>query len=177
MELVQFVTWFLSLLTVVTQVVIIAVLAAMAMKKKHGFLTVLKHKAISLSFAIAATGMAGSLFYSEIAGYAPCQLCWFQRILMYPMAILFLVAWLHKDKGISRYAIWLAGPGALLSGYHYLGQLGMAGNLPCPVVGYSISCAKVFFMTFGYITFPLMAFTAFTALFILQWINLMSDNT
>ncbi|OGY68707.1 MAG: hypothetical protein A3B94_01990 [Candidatus Jacksonbacteria bacterium RIFCSPHIGHO2_02_FULL_43_10] len=105
--------------------------------------------------------MLGSLFYSEIAGYEPCQLCWWQRILMYPQVILLGVAWLKEDQGIVLYSIALSSLGALIAGYNYLLQIGFVPSIGCSAVGYSINCSQRFVMQFGYITIPMMALTAF----------------
>lgn len=52
-----------------------------------------------LAFAVAATAMAGSLYFSEVAGFVPCVLCWYQRIAMYPLAIILLIAAIRHDPG------------------------------------------------------------------------------
>lgn len=118
-------------------------------------------RVLVLALIVALTSTLGSLFYSEIAGYHPCKLCWFERIFMYPQVILFAVALWKKDKNAIYYSFPLSILGLLLSGYHYLLQRGVAPELNCDAVGYSPSCAKVFVMEFGYITIPLEAFTGF----------------
>ena len=105
--------------------------------------------------------MTGSLIYSDVIGYEPCKLCWFQRIFMYPQVFLLALALWKKDKNIIDYTALLSIFGAIIAGYHYLLQLGIAPDLSCGAVGYSVSCAQRFVMNFGYITLPLMAFTAF----------------
>lgn len=120
--------------------------------KKHG---------LGLAFFIALASTLGSLFYSEIVGYEPCVLCWYQRIFMYPQVVLLGLAMFKKDLSIIKYSISLSVIGAILAGYHYLLQLNIIKVLPCPAVGYSVSCSKLFVMQFGYITIPLMSFTAF----------------
>lgn len=133
-------------------------------KKLNG--VIFSHQLLfSLIISLAAT--LGSLFYSDIAGYDPCKLCWYQRIFMYPQPFLLWLAMRKKDLKILRYTVILSIFGALLSGYHYLLQLNFVPNLPCSAVGYSISCSQRFVMQFGYITIPLMAFTAFALLIIL----------
>ena len=44
------------------------------------------------AFVVAAIATGGSLFFSQVAGFVPCELCWFQRICMYPLSILTLFA-------------------------------------------------------------------------------------
>lgn len=117
--------------------------------------------ALGCSFLVALIATLGSLFYSEIAGYEPCKLCWFQRIFMYPQVVLLGIALWKKDPGVTRYLLALSIIGGAIAGYHYLLQIGVAPELPCSAVGYSVSCSQRFVLQFGYITIPLMAFTAF----------------
>ncbi|OIP79936.1 MAG: hypothetical protein AUK21_02390 [Parcubacteria group bacterium CG2_30_48_51] len=124
--------------------------------------------AVLFSFIIATAATLGSLFYSEIAGYEPCKLCWFERIFMYPQSLVFLVALWKRERVILRYALLLSLIGCGISLYHYLMQIGFAPSLSCEVVGYSASCAQRFVLQFGYVTIPFMAFSAFLLLALLQ---------
>lgn len=113
------------------------------------------------AFLVALTATLGSLFYSEVAGYEPCRLCWYQRILMYPQTLLLGMAWVKRDRNIRDYCLVLSGLGAALAAYHYSLQLNVISGVSCPVVGYSVSCSQRFAMEYGYVTIPLMALTAF----------------
>lgn len=117
----------------------------------------------SLHFALIVSLVAtlGSLFYSEIAKYDPCKLCWFQRIFMYPQVFLLSLGILKKDKNITDYSILLSVIGGLIAVYHYYLQRGGASIFPCSAVGYSVSCSQNFVMEYGYITIPMMSLTAF----------------
>src|SRR5581483_10744103 len=75
-------------------------------------------RAIFLSFLVALAATAGSLFYSDIAGFQPCLLCWWQRIFLYPQVILLLVAFLKKDQLMRLHSIILSSIGALIAIYH-----------------------------------------------------------
>ena len=158
--LVSSVNQILSLLTITGQIIIVSVLIILLLKNKI-ISDLIGKEAILFSFAVSLIATLGSLFYSEIAGFEPCKLCWFQRILMYPQIILLGLAILRKDKNIISYTFWLSVIGAVIAGYHYLLQIGVAPNLYCSAVGYSVSCSQRFAMNFGYITIPMMAFTAF----------------
>lgn len=164
----------LSLLAVVSQVAIIVFFISCFLSKnmRQKLMIFAGKKAILFSFIVALLATSGSLFYSEIAGFEPCKLCWFQRILMYPQVIIFGIALLRRRKSVSDYAITLSSIGLLISGYHYLLQRGMVPAASCSAVGYSVSCSKVFIMNFGYITIPMMAFTAFLLILLLQIIGL-----
>ena len=134
-------------------------------------LGVFKNNYLILAFIVALAATLGSLFYSEIAGYEPCKLCWFQRIFMYPQVFLLGLALYKKDLGMAPYSLLLSSVGAVIAFYHYLLQLNIAPSLPCSAMGYSVSCSQVFVMNFGYITIPLMAFSAFVLLIFLALIN------
>lgn len=121
----------------------------------------LSRDSLRLAFAVALAATLGSLFYSEVAGFAPCGLCWYQRILMYPQAVILgLAAW-KNDKNIAPYSLVLSLIGAVIAAYHYYIQVGGAPVTSCSLVGYSASCSAKFAMQFGYITIPLMSLTAF----------------
>ena len=72
------------------------------------------------AFVVAAIGTGGSLFLSEIAGFVPCDLCWFQRVCMYPLSLLLLFAAYHNDYRVTRYLLPFPLVGACVSIYHLL---------------------------------------------------------
>lgn len=118
------------------------------------------------AFIAASGAVAASLIYSEIAGYAPCVLCWWQRVFLYPLVPLLALALFRKDHGAVRYGWALAVPGTLLALYHtVLSYVSTDGA--CDPSG--VSCAARYVWEFGYVTIPLMSLTAFvlilTALF------------
>lgn len=159
MTLVATVNLILALLTVLGQVIILLLALSMVSRwtKILGFFG---RNAALFSFIVALAATLGSLFYSEVAGYEPCKLCWFQRIFMYPQVIILGIALWRKNY--EKYnSLVLSVVGAAVAGYHYLLQIGVAPELPCAAVGYSATCSQRFVMNFGYITIPLMAFTAF----------------
>ncbi|MEK7541011.1 MAG: disulfide oxidoreductase [Patescibacteria group bacterium] len=160
MELISTVNQILLILTVAGQI-IAAVLIVSFLIKQRTILNFFAKYALVFSFIVALVATVGSLFYSEVAGYEPCKLCWFQRILMYPQVIILAMALLKKDNKVASYSIALSFLGVLISGYHYLLQLGVGPSISCSSIGYSINCAQKFVMGFGYITIPMMAFTAF----------------
>ncbi len=120
-----------------------------------------KHK-MKFATAAAVLATAGSLFFSEIAGYEPCKFCWLQRIFMYPLAIMLPLALWKKDTNVKRYAFPLALIGLPIAGYHYglqvYAKLNPAFVDSCSATG--VSCAMGSF-TWGFISIPLMAFVAF----------------
>ena len=160
MELIPAVNQTLALLTIAGQIIIVVLLVSFAAKRHEALNFFAKH-ALTFSLLVAFTATLGSLFYSEIVGYQPCRLCWWQRIFMYPQAVLLGIAWLKKDQGIVLYSVALSSLGALIAGYNYLLQIGLAPAISCSAAGYSISCSQRFVMQFGYITISMMALTAF----------------
>lgn len=162
-------TQILSILTVIAQIqiLILVLLITKDRSRKSNFLKYMSKYADKFTFLIALVSTLGSLYYSEVAHFEPCKYCWFQRILMYPLTIIMYVAIKTKDKYVSKYVLPMSGIGTLLAGYHYLTQIGWLPST-CVASGYSVGCAKVFVMTFGYITIPMMAFTAFLFIFVLQ---------
>jgi len=156
------ITTILSLLTIVGQLAIIKFLVIIIFFPNHKYRELIRKYAPHLALVAVTIATLGSLFYSEIAGYEPCKLCWFQRILIYPQVILLITAFAKKRAGaMLAYTLPLSVIGGLIAIYHYLLQLGVVSGVACSAVGYSVSCAQNFVMTYGYITIPLMAVTTF----------------
>jgi disulfide bond formation protein DsbB len=131
--------------------------------------------AILLGFLVAFLATAGSLFYENIAGFAPCLLCWWQRIFLYPQALLLFIAliWRGRDAGARTLArinsIVLSLIGVSISIYQTLLQAGAIGNdlIPCDATG--VSCQHVYFINYGYVTIPAMALTAFALIILFMY--------
>ncbi len=105
-----------------------------------------------------------SLFYSEVIGYPPCELCWIQRIFLYPQLILFGLGLYKKDKSIIDYSLVFAIFGAITSVYHIYIENGGVSSLNCGVINSGaisgqVSCAIRYVYEFGYITIPVMCLT------------------
>ena len=134
--------------------------------KDNKFLAFLKKNFLILGFIISFAAMAFSLFYSQVLNYAPCYLCWLQRIFMFPQVLLFLVAYIKKDVKIDRYAFPLLVIGSFISLYqNYLYYFGGSGNI-CDPSG--VSCVQRLVSEFGgYISIPMMALTTFFVLMVL----------
>ncbi len=112
-----------------------------------------------LAFVVACTAMLGSLYYSEVAHFIPCTLCWYQRILMYPLVPLTLVGILRQDDGLPGYVLPLSIVGIGVSSYHYLIELGVFSHPALCAVG--VPCNVRWVNYFGFVTIPFMALTAF----------------
>jgi len=122
---------------------------------------------IGLILAFVASAL--TLVYSEVFGIPPCPLCWWQRIFMYPQIVLFALALYLRERTVALYSIVLSILGAGVALYHHALQVAPPGTLPCPAEG-EVSCSQVFLFELGYITYPLMAFTAFAFLIVVMLI-------
>ena len=115
--------------------------------------------ALGLAALVAIVATAGSLYFSEVAGYLPCALCWYQRIAMYPLAVVLPMAAVRADGAIRPYAAALAGIGAAIAAYHALLQ--RLPGLPSTSCSLDNPCSAIHFERFGFITLPVMALIGF----------------
>jgi disulfide bond formation protein DsbB len=115
-----------------------------------------------LAWLIAGVATAGSLYFSETAKFVPCKLCWFQRIAMYPLALMLLIAALRRDEGIRLYAVAVASVGAVISAYHYL--IEWQPSLDTGSCDITAPCTVPWFRQFGFVSLPLMALCGFAAI-------------
>jgi disulfide bond formation protein DsbB len=118
-----------------------------------------------LAFLVAATATGGSLFYSEIAGFVPCELCWYQRICMYPLTILTLLPALASDYRIARYLLPLPVVGACVSVYQILIEQGVVSQSQACLISAPGGCATKWTDELGYLTIPVLTLTAFALVF------------
>ncbi|MFH2019925.1 MAG: disulfide oxidoreductase [archaeon] len=118
----------------------------------------IKKHYLAFAIIVAIIGTLGSLFFSEIAHFEPCKLCWFQRIFYYPLTIVFGIGLFYKDKNTYRYAVALSAIGAVFAAYHYIIQR-LSIQTTCSVG--AVSCTTIEMFKFGYVTFPMMALTGF----------------
>jgi disulfide bond formation protein DsbB len=120
-----------------------------------------------LAFLVALTATLGSLYYSEIRHFTPCTLCWYQRILMYPMVIIALVGIVERDEFLPAFVLPFSIIGMLVSGYHYLVEWGVAESPTACAV--TIPCNFRWVNYFGFISIPLMALTAFVLITVIMF--------
>ncbi len=119
-----------------------------------------------LALVVAATATFGSLYFSEIAGFIPCTLCWYQRILMYPLTLITLVGVIEQDELLPYYVLPFSIIGMGVSGYHVLIQKGLFSTPGTCTVG--IPCSLSYVNYLGFITIPVLAFTAFVLITVLM---------
>jgi disulfide bond formation protein DsbB len=116
--------------------------------------------AVPLAWLVAAVATFGSLYYSEIADFVPCTLCWYQRICMYPLALVLAVATVRRDRSVRFYAGPLAAVGAVIASYHSWIQAfpPEGGTSFCTL---DAPCTERYVWEFGFVSLPLMAFCGF----------------
>lgn len=164
MVLAQFISELLIFLTLVSGIALVLFLVLIGINRnKENFISDIKNwvgkNSLWIGFIVTLVATLGSLFYSNIMMYEPCKLCWFQRIFMYPLPLLFGIAIQKKDSGVRKYAIPMAIIGSLISIYHYVQQI-IEKSVGCDV-GSAVDCAVKYTFDYGYITIPMMALTAF----------------
>ena len=123
-----------------------------------------------LAFVVAATATAGSLYFSEVAHFLPCRLCWFQRVAMYPLSVVLLVGAIRRDPGLRWYVGPIALVGAGVAAYHTL--LEWKPELDtgaCEVFG--PSCTDIWFKEFGFLTLASMALIGFLTILLLMFLR------
>src|SRR5438876_2562355 len=118
-----------------------------------------------LAFVVAAIATGGSLFFSEIAHFVPCELCWFQRICMYPLSITTLLAAVTADRRAARYLLPLPLVGAGVSVYHLLVENKVVAEAQICQISAPGGCALKWINEFGYMTIPTLALTGFALTF------------
>lgn len=124
-------------------------------------------KELWAAWVVALVATLGSLYYSEVADFVPCRLCWFQRIAMYPLAALLLLAALRRDvRGGAIYAIPLTLVGIGVAIYHiYIEHHPEAETAGCKI---GAPCSVKWIEELGYVTIPVLALTGFAAVLALS---------
>lgn len=137
--------------------------------KRDGFRETVQEVGPIVAMTVAWIAMLGSLYYSEIAGFVPCKLCWYQRILMYPLALVILIGVIRHDDYLPGYVLPFSLLGMGVSTYHYLIQQGLFGQSDACTIG--IPCTLRYVDYAGFVTIPLMALTAFVLITVLMLVT------
>jgi disulfide bond formation protein DsbB len=155
------VTTFLSLLALVAGAGALGTLVIALGRGRDGYLGVaLRRSALGLAATVAVVAIAGSLYLSEGAHFQPCRLCWYQRIAMYPLAVVLVIAAFRRDDSVRWYALPLAIGGLAISLWHLgVEHLGV-GEGACELAN---PCSIRWVEHFGFVTIPFMAACGFAA--------------
>ena len=126
-----------------------------------------------LAATVATVCTVGSLYYSEIAGYLPCELCWFQRICVYPLSATLIIAAVRRDRDIWRYVVVPAAVGLVIAVYHTQLQAFPEQKSFCPT---EVPCTARYVWEFGFVSLPFMALTAFVFILLMMRVSTLPQS-
>ena len=127
-----------------------------------------KENYLLAAWSVALIATLGSLYFSEVMKFIPCELCWYQRIFMYPQVFLLAMAFVRKEFMIARYTLMLSVIGGTISLYHYLIQKVTFFRDTAPSCGI-VPCTGDYLNWLGFITIPLLALIAFIFIGIISY--------
>jgi disulfide bond formation protein DsbB len=166
------VSLFLALLALLAEIATVVLVAALVVRAARpgtgwvaGLLDGVRPVALGVAAVVAIVSMLGSLYYSEVANFPPCRLCWFQRIGMYPLAVILPLAAWRRDRAVRWYALPLAVGGGLVSVYHLL--IERYPSLESGSCDPTNPCSIIWVERFGYLTIPTMALSGFALIAVL----------
>lgn len=166
------VSLFLALLALLAELAAAVLLAAMVVRAARPrarwpteLLSAVRPVALVGAAAVAIVSTLGSLYYSEVANFPPCRLCWFQRIGMYPLAVILPLAAWRRDWSVRWYALPLAVGGGLVSVYHVL--IERYPSLESGSCDPTNPCSIIWVERLGYLTIPTMALSGFALIAVL----------
>jgi disulfide bond formation protein DsbB len=115
---------------------------------------------------VASISAMGSLFFSQVMEFAPCVLCWYQRICLFPLVIILAVGLFPFDKNVVKFALPLGIVGWLLAFYHSLLYAGIIPEniQPC---SQGVSCTEEYIDLFGFLSIPMLSLLSFTTITVL----------
>jgi disulfide bond formation protein DsbB len=163
------VSLFLALLAVLAEIgslVLVVTLIAYAARPAAAWprdvLSWVSPLALVLAAVVAAVAMLGSLYFSEVAHFPPCRLCWYQRICMYPLVPILAIAAARRDRAVRWYALPLAVIGAAISTWHILVE--RFPSLESGACDPANPCTIIWVEKLGYLTIPTMALSGFVVI-------------
>ena len=167
-DTVHFLNIFLGAGAIALQIVaVISLIVLFFGPKKNNFFEYIEKHFLAIGLLISLSASLFAIVYSEIVNFAPCYLCWYQRVFMFPLVFIFAVAFWDKDKKVIKYVLPLLSAGFLVSVYQNFGYyFGETNGAPCDSSG--VSCYKRLVSEFGgYISIPMLALTTFFSLLVL----------
>jgi disulfide bond formation protein DsbB len=156
---------------VAVAIAVVALLAARSVEWSGRLAAFRADYGTTVLLAAAILGLVtllGSLYMSEVAHFAPCRLCWYQRIAAYPLGLLLLMAYFRRDHGIRPYIWLLSGIGIVISTYHVL--IEHFPSLETGACEVSNPCTIKWVEKFGFVTLPAMAWLAFASIAAVTWL-------
>jgi disulfide bond formation protein DsbB len=163
----QTILFFNNLFAILTVVALVGAVGLLVFRVVKGAeaATLLGNNAVWLAWVVALVATVGSLMYSELFHFPPCRLCWFQRIAMYPLAIILLVGAIRREMAVKFYAVPIALIGLVISIYHNVLQFfpSLEGTSCDPLV----PCSARTIQMFGFMDLPFMAGAGFIVIAVL----------
>lgn len=162
-------------LIVLIQIATVLLIAGLIIKKSYHpkILQFANKHLVVIGLLLSLGAVLGSLFYSTVLGYEPCDLCWWQRVALFPIPLIFLVSWVKKNRTAFDFILPLASIDLVLAAYNSYLQWGGDPLIPCST---AVSCTKLYVYEFGYITIPTMSITVAVALIVLWLIKQSYEN-
>jgi disulfide bond formation protein DsbB len=158
-ETVEFLNFWLAIGTVALLGASVVLLADVFFYRKKYFGAYITEYGMHAATVLAAGASLLTIIYSDVFGFLPCWLCWWQRVFLYPQVLLLATAYFIKDKSVALYGMVLSIPGLIIALYQHYIQMGGTELVGCPSGGGD--CAQRFVFEFGFVTFPLMAAALF----------------
>ena len=115
------------------------------------------------AWLVAAASTLGALFFGEVMQLPPCVLCWYQRIFMFPLALILPLGLFPPDPRVARYGLALALPGSGFAAFHLLLVAGVIPESIKPCTR-GIPCSETVIEWFGFLTIPLLSLAAFSTI-------------
>jgi len=160
----------LALIAIVLGVRLAAIASDRGRERWRGLVGAVAPNAYAMAWLVAFLATAGSLYFSEVAGFEPCRLCWYQRIAMYPLVILLAIAAARRERAGAWYVAPVAAIGAIISTYHV--ALEWFPSLDSGSCSVTAPCTLVWFRVLGFISLPTLALTAFLLILTLMAVRL-----
>lgn len=128
-----------------------------------------------LVWLIAIVATVSSLILSEYFGFVPCELCWYQRIVMYPLIVIAGIGFYKRDSTLHHYVLPFGVIGTFVALIHYIHQKTslFASTIQC---SQGIPCSGEYINWFGFMTIPLLSFIAFLLITILSILSKQTDQ-
>ncbi|MFB6732589.1 disulfide bond formation protein B [Bacillus wiedmannii] len=132
-------------------------------------MSIIRKYHIAIAWMIATSAMLISLFFSEWMKLPPCDLCWYQRMAMYPLVLILGIGMYRKDLYVSTYAFPFACMGLLIAVYQITIQAFPTSEMKICSVG--VSCNEDYLNLFGFISIPMLSFVGFLAIIVFLYIK------
>lgn len=173
-------SYFVAVLIVLMQAGIVILAGAILFRKASWakkVLSFVKDNTFFYGFLVAFGGVVGSLMYSDFFGLPPCELCWWQRVLLYPQVVILGLATVFRHKrAAALYSVVFSVAGSLTALYQIIIQSFPIESAFCEVGALGADCSERYFEMLGYITIPVMSGTAFALITLLSLVYLLEDD-